>query len=88
MFVAMKDFYKIKFLLLLFIFCTLRFSHAVTLNLPPRPAGALGGADFMTLIEYDQLADRESAELSAITSGDVPDFMHQNLPVLESQHKA
>lgn len=56
-------------------------SSAVTLNVPPRPADALSGSEFKNSIENLPTPDRENAILSAVTSGNIPDFL-RNLVVV------
>jgi hypothetical protein len=43
--------------------------------LPPRPAQAIGGREFMQRIDGISLDDREAAILHEITSGNFPDFL-------------
>jgi hypothetical protein len=44
-------------------------------TLPPRPATAIGGAEFVKSVEDLKLADREAAILREIVSGNFPEFL-------------
>jgi pimeloyl-ACP methyl ester carboxylesterase len=46
-------------------------------HLPPRPANAMGGAEFAKSAEKLSLADREDAILREITSGNFPGFLRK-----------
>jgi len=64
-------------------------TELATLNLPPRPAGALSGSTFLKRIEPLSREDREAAVLSEITHGNVPDFLRRLVPVpLETGNQA
>ncbi|MFO0868534.1 MAG: alpha/beta hydrolase [Pirellulales bacterium] len=51
------------------------------LDLPPRPAGAVGGAEFLQIIRELPRADREQRILQEILRGNVPDFLRRLVPV-------
>jgi hypothetical protein len=51
------------------------------LSLPPRPANAIGGADFAKRIAKLDLAEREAAILREITQGNFPDFLRNTKAV-------
>ena len=48
---------------------------AQTLNLPPRPANAPGGSQFVKIITSLSLTDRENAIYAQIVQGNVPNWM-------------
>jgi hypothetical protein len=54
---------------------------AQTLNLPPRPAGAPTGSQFISIITPMSLTDRENAIFSEVLSGNVPDFLRTLVPI-------
>lgn len=56
-------------------------SMAETLNIPARSADALEGAAFKSYIENMSLGNRENAILTAVTSGNIPDFMRNLVPI-------
>lgn len=45
------------------------------LSIPPRPASAPGGMEFMQSISTMDFADREAAILNQLLAGNIPDFM-------------
>jgi hypothetical protein len=58
--------------------------HAQTLNVPPRPAGAPTGSQFVSQITSLSLTDRENAIYAAVVEGNVPDFLRTMVPVTVS----
>ena len=64
-----------------FILCLALNTGAQTLNLPPRPAGAPTGSQFISIITPMSLTDRENAILSEVLSGNVPDFLRTLVPI-------
>jgi hypothetical protein len=52
-----------------------------TLNLPPRPADAPTGSQFLRQIDSLSREDRESTVLKQITSGNIPDFLRTVKPI-------
>lgn len=47
------------------------------LTIPPRPAGAMTGSQFMQSVSSLSFADRENAILSQLMNGNIPDFMRR-----------
>jgi len=74
---------KISLFLFFFQFSFLCYSQ--TLNLPPRPADAVTGSEFATLVWDFTLTDRENAIYSQIMSGNVPGFQRSLVPVTFNQ---
>jgi len=74
-----------KFIYFLFFVQVLSVSFSQTLNLPPRPAGALSGSQFATLVWDFTLTDRENAVYSQIMSGNIPDFQRNLVPITYNQ---
>lgn len=58
--------------------------HAQTLNLPPRPANAPSGTEFVNLITPLSLTVRENTIFAQIASGNVPTFLRTLVPVTSS----
>ena len=58
--------------------------RAETLNLPARPLNAMEGSVFKTYIENMSLTDRENAILQEVTTGNIPNFMRNLVPVTVS----
>lgn len=56
-------------------------TFAQTLTLPPRPANALSGAQFIEKITPLDLRTRENEIFAQIASGNVPDFLRKLCPV-------
>jgi len=84
-----KEHYKILMLklnLFLLIFQMFYLNYAQTLNLPPRPAGALTGSEFATLVQDFTLTDRENAIYAQVMSGNVPDFQRNLIPITFNQN--
>ncbi len=52
-----------------------------TLDLPPRPANALSGAEFARRITPLDLVEREQEVVAQVTAGNVPDFLRKLCPV-------
>jgi hypothetical protein len=57
------------------------FSHAATLPLPPRPASAPTGTEFLARASAMSFEQREQAIFDQITCGNVPDFLRRLCPV-------
>jgi hypothetical protein len=55
--------------------------NAQTLDLPPRPAGALTGSEFAQLVWDFSLTDRENEIYAQIMSGNIPDFQRNLVPI-------
>ena len=55
--------------------------HAQTLDLPPRPIGALSGTEFARRITPLDLTEREKEIVAQVTSGNVPNFLRKLCPV-------
>ncbi|HKD36139.1 MAG TPA: hypothetical protein VKB78_05040 [Pirellulales bacterium] len=55
--------------------------NSPTLSLPPRPADAPTGLQFVRLIERLSREDREAVVLKDITRGNIPDFLRSLKPV-------
>ncbi|MCX6890692.1 MAG: hypothetical protein WCL11_05325 [Verrucomicrobiota bacterium] len=55
--------------------------YGQTLNLPPRAANAVGGAEFAARVAGVDLPEREKEIFTQITSGNVPDFLRKLSPV-------
>jgi hypothetical protein len=58
--------------------------RAETLDLPTRPPGAMEGSAFKTYIENMSLTNRENAIIQEVTTGNIPDFMRNLVPVTVS----
>jgi hypothetical protein len=58
---------------------------AQTLNLPARPAGALTGDQFVSLVTSMSLTDRENEIYAQVMSGNVPDFQRNLIAVTNTQ---
>ncbi len=56
-------------------------AKAQTLDLPPRPANAPGGAEFARRVTSLNLPDREREIFTQITVGNVPNFLRKLCPV-------
>jgi len=56
------------------ILCLSSFSSAATLNIPPRPAGALKGSEFVNLVTSMTQDAREQNIYNQISIGNIPDF--------------
>src|ERR1700729_615378 len=54
---------------------------AQTLNLPPRPAGAMSGSEFAKSIAPSELREREERIYEQVALGNVPDFLRKLCPV-------
>lgn len=63
------------------IFCCINYSSAVMLDVPPRPKNAMSGIEFRDYIMNMSTPDREDAILSAVTSGNIPNFMRTMVPI-------
>lgn len=59
---------------------------AQTLNLPPRPADAPTGSEFVALITDLERVAREEVIYDAVLSGNVPDFMRNLVPVTVTEN--
>jgi hypothetical protein len=55
-----------------------------TLNLPPRPSGALTGSQFIKLITPMSVTERENHIYAQVMSGNVPNFLRSLVPVTMS----
>src|SRR5439155_3162451 len=55
--------------------------QAQSLNLPPRPAAAPTGSQFINVITPMSLTERENWIYGQIVSGNVPDFLRTLVPV-------
>jgi hypothetical protein len=64
------------------------WGRAQELNLPPRPAGAPGGAEFIRRITPLDLAQREKEIYAQVMSGNVPGFLRRLCPVPVTQAAA
>src|SRR5438874_4609191 len=68
--------------------------HAQTLNLPPRPASAPTGRQFINIVSGMSLTDRDNWIYLQVTNGNVPDFLrtlvavHANGNVNGTNHTA
>jgi len=58
--------------------------RAETLNLPTRPLNAMEGSVFKTYIENMSLTARENAIIQEVTTGNIPNFMRNLVPVTVS----
>lgn len=56
-------------------------SPGQTLNLPPRPAGAPTGSQFIHITARMSLTNRENWIYAQILSGNVPSFLRALVPV-------
>jgi hypothetical protein len=54
---------------------------AQPLNLPPRPAGAPTGSEFINIITPMSLTERENWVYAQVVSGNVPDFQRTLVPI-------
>jgi hypothetical protein len=54
---------------------------AQTLNLPPRPSGAMGGDAFAASVAALTRDQREEQIFQAVMSGNIPDFLRQLIPM-------
>ncbi len=54
---------------------------APSLNLPPRPADAIGGAEFIRRTSGMSIVDRDRAVVAEIEKGNVPSFLNHLKPV-------
>jgi hypothetical protein len=61
------------------------YSNAQTLDLPPRQVDALTGSEFGEFVRDFSLADRENEIYAQITSGNIPDFERNLVPVSFNQ---
>ncbi|HOY30707.1 MAG TPA: T9SS type A sorting domain-containing protein [Bacteroidales bacterium] len=77
----MKSPKSIFFYFLLFPCCLV----AQTLSLPPRPAGALTGDQFVSLVTSMTLTDRENEIYAQVMSGNVPGFQRDLVPVTNTE---
>lgn len=77
----MKSPKNIFFYFLLFPWCLV----AQTLSLPPRPAGALTGGQFVSLVTSMTLTDRENEIYAQVMSGNVPDFQRNLVAVTNTE---
>src|SRR5437762_13665041 len=55
--------------------------QAQSLNLPPRPSGALTGSQFINVITPMSLTERENWIYAQVVSGNVPDLFRTLAPV-------
>ncbi|MHC1738422.1 MAG: T9SS type A sorting domain-containing protein [Ignavibacteriaceae bacterium] len=74
-----------KLTLFLMLFQMFFHVYPQTLNLPPRPAAALTGSEFSTLVWDFTLTDRENAIYAQVLSGNIPDFQRNLIPVSFNQ---
>ncbi len=58
--------------------------HAQTLSLPPRPANAPTGSEFVRAVTPLDLAAREQEIYAQVMAGNVPDFLRKLCPVVVS----
>ncbi len=77
----MKSPKSIFFFLMLFPCCLV----AQTLSLPPRPAGALTGDQFVSLVTSMTLTDRENEIYAQVMSGNVPGFQRNLIAVTNTE---
>ncbi len=68
----MKKFFLTIVLLLLI--CSAENLFAVSLSIPPRPAGAMTGSQFVSYIVSMSLEEREKNIYNQITMGNIPNF--------------
>ena len=64
--------------------CHPSIAIAQVLPLPPRPAQAISGSQLLPLITNLSVQDREAVLWQEISSGNVPDFLRQLVPVTTS----
>ena len=57
---------------------------AQTLNVPPRPAGAPTGSQFINIITPMSLTERENWIYAQVVSGNVPNFQRTLVPITVS----
>ncbi len=74
-----------KYCLLLLLMLSSVSGYSQTLNLPQRPANALNGTQFVSLVTSMSLTDRENEIFSQVMSGNIPDFMRTLKPVSITQ---
>ncbi len=55
---------------------------SVTLDIPPRPEGALSGSQFVAVITPLSLTEREDAIFTQVAMGNIPDFMRNLCEIL------
>ena len=78
----MKKFFLTIVLLLLI--CSAENLFAVSLSIPPRPAGAMTGSQFVSYIVSMSLEEREKNIYNQITMGNIPNFYRTLCPITVS----
>src|SRR4051812_39784042 len=78
----MVDWHAMKYpILLVSLWIQAAASQAQSLELPPRPAAAPGGAEFARSIADLPLKEREERILEAVRAGNVPAFLRTLVPI-------
>ena len=75
---------SVTILLAAWLLVTAAAGMAQTLGVPPRPAGAPTGSQFINIITPMSLTERENWVYAQVVSGNVPDFQRTLVPVAVS----